>query len=123
MCSVISTKTRAPMRVLTMALIMVTVANALFAGEPVADPGTFGFEEFQWREVQDRDGKALGTVNDVLSEMPSGRIVFVLVKPHEPFAPATAVPAGLVLVPADKNAAVRLDTSNSEWLKAPHLDW
>ena len=79
------------------------------------------FNEILWREVQDREGRTLGSVSDILVQMPSGRIVFVAVTPPEFYAHPKAVSTNALSLPS-KDGALRLDLTTDGWIDAPQLD-
>lgn len=80
-------------------------------------------EEFLWRPVQNKEGEQLGTVNDVLVQLPSGRIVFVSVLPNRLFGRPKAVPPAALTGPAGPDAPFVVDLSIDRWINAPIVDW
>jgi len=76
-----------------------------------------------WREVQNNQGETLGSVSDVLVQMPSGKIVFVAVVPSGFFQRPKTLPPGAFTVPSDPAAALRVDITLERWLEAPRIDW
>lgn len=85
--------------------------------------GTIRLDTLLWREVQDSQGRTLGSVSDVLVQMPSGRVVFVAIVPAEFFSRPKGVPPGALEIPARPDAPVRLDVTPERWRAAPLLDW
>jgi sporulation protein YlmC with PRC-barrel domain len=103
-------------------------ASALTAAANRAQPAQpssllLRLDEVLWREVQNRAGETLGSVSDVLAQMPSGRLVFVAVVPSEFFERPKAVPPGAIVFPDNAGAPLQLDIPNERWINAPRLDW
>lgn len=80
-------------------------------------------KEFLWREVQNKDGRTLGSTSDVLVQMPSGKIVFIAVVPSGFYQRPKTLPPGAFLVPADPDAPLQVDITLDRWLNAPRIDW
>lgn len=99
------------------------LAVAEAAETPPSKTSALRLDDFLWRELQDREGETLGSVSDVLVQMPSGRMVFVAVVPSAFFERPKAVPPGALAVPEDRESPIRLDISKERWVDAPRLDW
>jgi hypothetical protein len=84
---------------------------------------TLRLEDILWREVHNRDGTLLGATSDVLIQMPSGQIVFILVKPTELYSEPKAIPPSALALPEDSKAPIKLDVTMDEWINSPRLDW
>lgn len=94
------------------------------AGKPEQSaPASVTLNNVLWRTVQNREGKSIGGVSDVLVQMPSGRIVFVTVDPNEFFSPAKAVPPASLTAVTRVEDAVRLEAPSERWFNAPILEW
>jgi len=107
----------------TLAIVAVPSRIPLQAAPDQSDAGatSFRLERFLWRTVEDKQHHKLGAISDVLAEFPSGKIVFVMVRPDRLYAEPKAVPPSALVVPADQNAPVQLDISPDRWISAPHL--
>jgi sporulation protein YlmC with PRC-barrel domain len=103
---------------LTMALPGINAAEPASTQAP-----QMRLKEFLWREVQNKEGKTLGSVSDVLVEMPSGKIVFVAVVPSGFYQRPKTLPPGAVLVPSDPTAPLQVDITQDRWIDAPWIDW
>jgi hypothetical protein len=76
-----------------------------------------------WRDVKAADGQVIGVTNDVLVQMPSGQIVFILVKPTALYSePKALTPEQFTNVPAGKGP-LQSSLNFDEWLNSPRLDW
>ena len=113
------------LRVATFGMILSTGAllNIARAASESAPPTALRLADFLWRDVQNQQGEPLGATSDVLVEMPSGRIVFVLIKPRQIYAEPRAVPPGSLSAPTSDDSALKLDISLDEWINAPRIDW
>ena len=80
-------------------------------------------EQFLWREVKSTDNQSVGTVRDVLCDVPSGRIVYVLVDPSNLYDRPKAVAPESLSVPLDPAEPVQLKMTLNEWLNSGRLDW
>lgn len=110
--------------VLLALLVVIAGTPAAQTAEPAPSrTSALRLDDFLWRELQDREDRTLGSVSDVLVQMPSGRIVFVAVVPAEFFERPKAVPPGALAVPEDREAPIRLDITKERWIDAPRLDW
>jgi sporulation protein YlmC with PRC-barrel domain len=106
---------------LSFAPVLVFAADGAGGTQPA--PVVVRLEELLWREVRNQDGETLGSVSDVLVQMPSGRLVFAAVVPSAFFERPKAVPPGAVVFPGRTGAPLQLDISKERWINAPRLDW
>ncbi len=103
-----------------LALTSFTTA-ALLQAAPPRPPDRFA--EIMSRDVRNAQGEELGSVGDLLVQMPSGRIVFVAVDPMELFERPKVVPPGALKPPASEAETLVVDISKDRWIEAPRLDW
>jgi sporulation protein YlmC with PRC-barrel domain len=78
------------------------------------------FAGIQWRGVSSPDGTYGGTVSDVLVDLPSGRILSLVVRRDEPYRYPKVVPASAVTRLSD--GTFRCQLTLSQWLALPILD-
>jgi sporulation protein YlmC with PRC-barrel domain len=128
-------KHRRPASVIALVgLIFVTpLAFAQADNRPPAPPPSGGhtsdparplrLEDYLWRSVQNKKGESLGSVNDVLVHLPSGRIVFVSVLPNRLFDRPKAVPPTALTVSPGRHGPLVADISIDWWINAPIVDW
>jgi sporulation protein YlmC with PRC-barrel domain len=98
-------------------------ARAADKPAPKSSPASVTLNNVLWRTVQNREGKPIGGVSDVLVQMPSGRIVFVAIDPNEFFSPAKAVPPASLTAVTRVEDAMRLEAPSERWFNAPTLEW
>ena len=112
-------------RLLFIAIVALAAAipGIASATEPTSDQaGQLRLKEFLWREVQNKDGRTLGSTSDVLVQMPSGKIVFVAVVPSGFYQRPKTLPPGAFQVPADPDGPLQVDITLDRWLNAPRID-
>lgn len=76
-------------------------------------------EQILWHPVEDQNHRTVGSVSDLLVEMPSGRVLFAAITPSELFEFARAVPP--TALTRESNGTLRLNLSDDAWEQAPRL--
>jgi len=104
-------------------LLLIGISASAAETSPSSAVPVQRLKDFLWREVQNHEGKTLGSVTDVLVEMPSGKIVFVAVVPSGFFERPKTLPPGALIAPAQGNGPLRVEISHDRWLEAPRIDW
>ena len=108
---------------ITFAMILSLGLPAVRADGPRGGTSPAYLSQVLGREVRDRGNQPLGSVSDLLVQMPSGKIVFVAVLPARFFARPKAIPPGALLMPAAPDAPLQLDIPADRWIEAPWIDW
>jgi sporulation protein YlmC with PRC-barrel domain len=109
--------------ILHLFLLAACCAYGAAPANPASPAKPVRLDEILWRDVSNAQGEQLGSVSDLLVQMPSGRIVFVAVDPSEPFQRPKAVPPAALRFPGDNQRAFTLDIPSERWREAPRLDW
>jgi PRC-barrel domain. len=82
------------------------------------------FRDFQGMKVENVDGQKIGTINDLIMEIPSGRPAYVIVKSagfavgHRRFV---IVPASGIAFRTAKTGIAALDLTKDQWKGAPEF--
>jgi len=80
-------------------------------------------DQLVWREVKNQNGQSLGAISDLLVEVPSGKIAFVVIQPSELYARPKALRPDALSVTEKHADPATLNLPAEDWLNAPQLDW
>ena len=80
-------------------------------------------DHYLWREVKNQSGQSLGAVSDLLVQIPSGQIVFVVIETSEMYGRPKVVRPDALTVSGKAREPVTLNLSADDWFNAPRLDW
>lgn len=113
---------------LTSMLVCLMLLPLTLHGQNTSSPnstsiGAVPFDQLVWREVKNQNGQSLGAISDLLVEVPSGKIAFVVIQPSELYARPKALRPDALSVTEKHADPATLNLPAEDWLNAPRLDW